>query len=41
MNDNWTMLDEFERAEYKRILAQYELTNGETGVGYIYGINEV
>ena len=37
---NWKMLDEFEGDEYKRILAKYELDNGETGVGYIYALNE-
>ena len=39
--DNWKMRDEFEGDEYKRILAKYELDNGETGVGYIYALNEV
>jgi hypothetical protein len=33
-------LDDFEGDGYRRILAKYELDNGETGVGYIYAINE-
>jgi len=37
---NWQHLDEFEGEGYRRILAKYELENGETGVGYIYAINE-
>lgn len=37
---NWEILDEFEGAGYKRILAEYELENGENGVGYVYGINQ-
>jgi hypothetical protein len=32
-------LDEFEGWGYKRILAMFELENGEAGVGYIYAIN--
>jgi gamma-glutamylcyclotransferase (GGCT)/AIG2-like uncharacterized protein YtfP len=36
---NWHMLDEFEGDEYKRVLAKYELQNGEVGIGYIYAIN--
>lgn len=38
--DNWQMLDEFEGEGYKRILAKYELDNGEMGVGFIYAIKE-
>ena len=37
---NWTLLDEFEGSEYKRILAKYELEDGQSGVGYIYAIND-
>lgn len=37
---NWKQLDEFEGVEYKRILAAYQLDNGEVGCGYIYAINE-
>ena len=38
--ENWDLLDDFEGVEYKRILAKYELENGEIGVGYIYAIND-
>ncbi len=38
--DNWRRIDDFEGEAYKRILAKYELENGETGVGYIYAINK-
>ena len=38
--DNWAYLDEFEGDGYKRILARFELENGEIGVGNIYAINE-
>ena len=38
--ENWELLDNFEGNGYKRILAQYELHNGQTGVGNIYAINE-
>ncbi len=37
--DNWTYLDEFEGDGYIRILAKFELDNGEVGVGNIYAIN--
>lgn len=37
---NWQYLDDFEGDEYRRILAKYQLDNGETGVGFIYAINE-
>ncbi len=37
---NWAYLDDFEGEEYKRILAKYELKNGQTGVGRIYAVNE-
>ena len=37
---NWQMLDDFEGNGYRRILAKYELENGQTGVGCIYAINE-
>ncbi|TDW96386.1 gamma-glutamylcyclotransferase family protein [Dinghuibacter silviterrae] len=38
--DHWPRLDEFEGEEYKRLLAPFELDDGELGVGYIYAINE-
>ena len=38
--DNWTYLDEFEGDGYRRILAKFELENGEVGVGNIYAIND-
>jgi len=38
--ENWSYLDEFEGDGYKRILAKYELDNGEVGVGNIYAIND-
>lgn len=34
--DNWCCLDEFEGEDYLRILAKYELNNGEIGIGNIY-----
>lgn len=37
---NWQLLDEFEGDGYKRILAKYELENGQIGVGNIYAGNE-
>ena len=37
---NWQMLDDFEGNGYRRILAKYELENGQLGVGNIYAINE-
>jgi gamma-glutamylcyclotransferase (GGCT)/AIG2-like uncharacterized protein YtfP len=40
LENNWSYLDEFEGAGYKRILAEYQLENGEIGVGNIYAINE-
>jgi hypothetical protein len=39
--DNWSSLDEFEGDGYKRILAKFELENGEVGVGNIYALNDV
>lgn len=36
----WAYLDEFEGDEYQRILAKFELENGEVGVGNIYAISE-
>jgi gamma-glutamylcyclotransferase (GGCT)/AIG2-like uncharacterized protein YtfP len=38
---HWAFLDEFEGEGYRRILARYELENGESGVGYIYAVNEM
>lgn len=40
MPANWQMLDDFEGKGYKRILAKYELDNGEIGIGFIYAIDE-
>jgi gamma-glutamylcyclotransferase (GGCT)/AIG2-like uncharacterized protein YtfP len=37
---NWLSLDDFEGKEYRRILAKYELINGQIGIGNIYAINE-
>lgn len=37
---NWKYLDEFEGDGYRRILAKYQLDNGEIGFGYIYAINK-
>ncbi|MDI9356295.1 MAG: hypothetical protein QM536_04610 [Chitinophagaceae bacterium] len=39
--NNWTYLDEFEGDGYRRILAKFELENGEVGVGNIYAINDI
>ncbi len=39
LNDNWSRLDEFEGDDYRRILAKYELNNGEIGIGNVYAIN--
>ncbi|MBX7060815.1 MAG: gamma-glutamylcyclotransferase [Pyrinomonadaceae bacterium] len=38
--DNWAYLDEFEGEGYRRLLAKYELDNGEIGIGNIYAINQ-
>ena len=38
--DNWASLDEFEGNEYYRILAKFELENGEVGVGNIYAASD-
>lgn len=38
--DHWERLDEFEGSEYNRMLAKYELENGDKGIGFIYAINE-
>jgi gamma-glutamylcyclotransferase (GGCT)/AIG2-like uncharacterized protein YtfP len=37
--NHWARLDEFEGSEYRRILAKYELNNGQIGVGSIYAAN--
>lgn len=37
---NWAYLDEFEGDGYKRLLAVFELKNGEIGVGNIYATNQ-
>ncbi|WP_241258554.1 gamma-glutamylcyclotransferase [Flavobacterium sp. Sr18] len=39
--NNWTYLDKFEGDGYRRILAKFELENGEVGVGNIYAINDI
>ncbi len=40
LSANWQFLDEFEGNEYKRILAKFELENGEIGIGNIYALKE-
>ncbi|RXM39175.1 gamma-glutamylcyclotransferase [Chryseobacterium sp. CH21] len=40
LNENWDFLDGFEGEGYKRILANYELEDGQQGIGYLYAINE-
>ena len=35
---NWQRLDEFEGADYHRMLTPYELETGEKGMGYIYAV---
>ncbi|MEY4934241.1 MAG: hypothetical protein RIS64_600 [Bacteroidota bacterium] len=37
--NHWARLDKFEGDEYRRILAKYELNNGQIGVGSIYAAN--
>ncbi len=37
---NWQAIDDFEGDEYRRVLAKYELNDGEIGVGFIYAVNE-
>jgi hypothetical protein len=37
---NWQVLDDFEGNGYRRILAKYEIENGQTGVGNIYALND-
>jgi gamma-glutamylcyclotransferase (GGCT)/AIG2-like uncharacterized protein YtfP len=37
---HWQAIDDFEGDEYRRILAKYELNDGQIGVGFIYAINE-
>jgi gamma-glutamylcyclotransferase (GGCT)/AIG2-like uncharacterized protein YtfP len=38
--NNWAFLDDFEGDGYRRIIAKFELENGEVGVGNIYAIND-
>jgi gamma-glutamylcyclotransferase (GGCT)/AIG2-like uncharacterized protein YtfP len=38
--ENWAYLDDFEGDGYQRILTEYELENGDIGMGYIYAINQ-
>ncbi len=33
-------MDDFEGEEYRRLLAKYELQNGQIGIGNIYAIHE-
>ena len=40
LSANWPFLDAFEGSEYRRVLAKFELDNGDVGVGYIYALNE-
>jgi gamma-glutamylcyclotransferase (GGCT)/AIG2-like uncharacterized protein YtfP len=37
---HWKLLDDFEGDEYERILAEFKLENGETGVGNIYALKK-
>ncbi len=37
---NWQQIDDFEGEEYRRILAKYELNDGQIGVGFIYAVND-
>ncbi|MFK7946548.1 MAG: gamma-glutamylcyclotransferase [Saprospiraceae bacterium] len=36
LTKNWQMLDDFEGEEYQRVLIDFELENGEFGIGYFY-----
>lgn len=38
LGDHWDRLDKFEGDGYQRILAKYELENGEIGIGYIFAL---
>ncbi len=40
LQENWALLDAFEGEGYRRILAAYQLSDGQVGVGYIYAIHE-
>jgi gamma-glutamylcyclotransferase (GGCT)/AIG2-like uncharacterized protein YtfP len=37
---HWQAIDDFEGDEYRRILAKYQLNDGQIGVGFIYAVNE-
>jgi gamma-glutamylcyclotransferase (GGCT)/AIG2-like uncharacterized protein YtfP len=37
---HWQAIDDFEGSEYKRILAKYQLNDGQIGVGFIYAVNK-
>jgi hypothetical protein len=37
---HWKLLDDFEGDEYERVLAEFKLENGETGVGNIYALKK-
>jgi gamma-glutamylcyclotransferase (GGCT)/AIG2-like uncharacterized protein YtfP len=37
---NWKFIDDFEGDEYERILTEFILENGETGVGNIYALKK-
>lgn len=40
LKENYPFLDDFEGADYERMLAVFELENGEVGVGNIYALKE-
>ena len=40
LEQHWDRLDDFEGRGYLRLLASYELENGEIGIGNIYALNE-
>lgn len=37
---NWPFLDEFEGNGYRRILADFELDDGQKGAGFVYALND-
>ncbi|UPZ17749.1 gamma-glutamylcyclotransferase family protein [Flavobacterium humidisoli] len=40
LTSHWNYLDEFEGDGYTRIQTEYELENGEKGIGYIYALKQ-
>lgn len=40
LSDNWSKLDEFEGAEYKRVLTEVKLADGNNVEAYIYVLKE-